>query len=290
MAFLALLILVPVAMAQNAQKVTIEDGKVYINGKQVQQDRLPESLKNIDVDTQISFWGSPSAFIQINGSIYAFEQGGIVEADSDLLESNAISVFFSTDESEHSAFKLFQQSDAPLHTYVLSAEPRHEAMNSYVTALNNQALEFGKLKLELQGVAPESGDIARQLVVQAENAARIAQSFPRVQFESYLGEIQGRDQQLYQELLREHEMELRTHQLAQQIQKADSQDAQETLAAELRAALSQIFQLKQDNREEEIEQLTQQLRELRALLDERESLRDDIIESRLKDLLEQHRW
>ncbi len=290
MAFLALLVAAPMAFAQNIQKVTIEDGKVFIDGKEVAQKNLPPSLHDLESDMFISFWSDADALVEINGNVFSIENGRILEADSDFVDEGNVSVFFSTDEGQKSAFRVFQKSGLPANTYVLAPHANQKAMQSYVTALNDQAHEMVELKLELQDLVPEGNAVARQLVVEAENAARIAQAFPRVQFESYLGQVQGRDQDLYKELLREREMEMRTHQLARQIRSAETRQQQEDLTEELRAALTEIFQLKQENRQEEIEQLSQQLKELRSRLDERESLRKDIIESRLKDLLEQHRW
>ncbi len=60
--------------------------------------------------------------------------------------------------------------------------------------------------------------------------------------------------------------------------------------AELRSALEKIFQLKQENRRVEIEQLSLRLTELKERLKERESLRDEIVENRIRELLEQYRW
>jgi len=290
MALLALLVVAPMAFAQNIQKVTIEDGKVFINGKEVAENNLPPSLRDLEADMFISFWSDADALVEINGKVFSISDNKIVEADSDLIENGNVSVFFSTDADDSHAVRLFQNSGMPANTYVVASHPNEKAMQSYVAALNDQALEMGELKLELQNLAPEGNAVARQLVVEAENAARIAQAFPRVQYESYLGQVQGRDQQLYRELLREHEMEMRTHQLARQIKNAETRQAQMDLTEELRMTLTEIFQLKQENRQEEIEQLSQQLKELRARLDERNALHEDIIESRLKDLLEQHRW
>ena len=154
----------------------------------------------------------------------------------------------------------------------------------------NVPLNSTKLTIELQQIAPESNELARRMVVEAENTARIARAFPRVQYESYLSEVRDSNQFLYQELMREREMEARTHQLAMRIRQEEQEAGREKLTSELRNVLTEIFELKQENRQHEIEQLSQQLSKLTARLEEREALKADIIESRVKDLLEQHRW
>ncbi len=165
-----------------------------------------------------------------------------------------------------------------------------DAMNSYVSQLRQRAEEFNKLTFELKEVVPESNDLARQMVVEAENAARIANILPRVEYEAYLGSLQSQNRQLYEELQRERAMEMRTHELARAVRAAGTEQERQRHTKELRGVLTEIFELKQANRRKEIKQLERQLTELQGRLAERESLKKDIIDSRLADLLNLHRW
>jgi len=285
---LMMVLIVPLAFGQDHQKVTIEDGKVFVNGKEVLKGDLPESLRNVDVNARFSFWSTDNAFIEINGNVFTFEDGRVTEADEDFVNANNAMVYFSTNESDFPV-RLFQRTPADF-SFIVAPKFHAQAMDTYMAAFSERALKFDKLRFELAEIAPESDAIARQLVVEAENAARMVSSLPRVEFESYMGRLQGRDLHLYGELLRENEMENQTHHLAMQILQAENRADQEKLTDELRKTLIEIFQLKQENRRNEIDQLAIQLKDLQGRLEERKSLQEDIIESRLKDLLERHRW
>lgn len=294
---LGLLLTVPSSMAQNqelrlrtvTQKISIENGRVFINGKEVPSSDLPKGLRDLDEETSLSFWTGNDAVIEINGSAFTYVDGRFEEADDDMAGKHNSMVFFSSDD-KGGKFKLYQSPETVTGYLVSSPTPGVHMMDSYVAELSERAAEFDKLTFELQKVAPESNELARMLVVEAENTARIARAFPQVQYESYLSEVRDSNQFLYQELVREREMEARTHELAMRIRQAEKEADREKLTSELRNVLTDIFELKQDNRQHEIEQLSKQLTELKSRLEERESLKADIIDSRIKDLLEQHRW
>lgn len=273
-----------------AKKISIEDGRVFLNGKRVEDARLPDGLRELDENVSLTFWTTDNALIDINGQTFVFENDRFREAGPDEKAQRNVMVVFSG-QSEGTNVSLFEAPEATA-TYQLRSRPTGEAhaMQSYVTQLRQRADEVNKLTFELKEVAPEGNELARQMVVEAENAARIASLLPRVEYESYLGSLQAENRVLYEELQRERQMEMRTHQLAMAARNADSSEEREKHIAELRNVLTEIFELKQDNRQQEIEQLEQQLNELQDRLAERESLKKDIIESRLADLLNLHRW
>ncbi len=293
----ALLLVVPTttALSQDfqlrsvTQKITIENGNVYVNGKEVPNSDLPKGLRELDEDTNVTFWTNEDAVIEINGLAFTYADGRFEEADEDATSRQGSMVFFSSDDKGGN-IRLYQTPDVVPGFEVRTVTGGVHMMDSYVAELNERAAEFDKLTIELQQIAPESNELARRMVVEAENTARIARAFPRVQYESYLSEVRDSNQFLYQELMREREMEARTHQLAMRIRQEEQEAGREKLTSELRNVLTEIFELKQENRQHEIEQLSQQLSKLTARLEEREALKADIIESRVKDLLEQHRW
>ena len=273
-----------------AKKISIEDGRVFLNGKQVDNARLPDGLRNLDDNVSLTFWTSDNALIEINGQTFVFEGNQFREAGPDEKADRNVMVVFSG-QSNGTNVSLFEAPQATA-TYQLRSRPTGEAhaMQSYVTQLRERAEEFNKLTFELKEVVPEGNELARQMVVEAENAARIANILPHVEYESYLGSLQAENKVLYEELQRERQMEMRTHQLAMAARNAATSQEREKHITELRSVLTEIFELKQDNRQQEIEQLEQQLNELQERLAERESLKKDIIESRLADLLNLHRW
>ena len=72
--------------------------------------------------------------------------------------------------------------------------------------------------------------------------------------------------------------------LAMKIRLADG-DEKEALTAELREALDEIFALKQESRQEKIQELREKLDEAQQELAERAELEEEIIERRLNELL-----
>jgi len=278
-----------VNLVQAAQKVTIENGTVYVNGKRVTENNLPAGLRELDSDVNMTFWTSSNALLEINGTPFVFENGSFRAADpSEKSNRNVMMVFNSQDNGAH--VRLYEAPEVVSGYVVRPQDPGSEVMKSYVAQLRERAEEFNKLTFELKEVAPESSALARQMVVEAENTARLASAFPRVEYEAYLGSMQNQNRRLYEELVRERDMEMRTHQLAQAIQAAETDDARRAHEKELRSVLTEIFELKQANRRKEIQQLENQLEELQSRLEQRESLKEDIIESRLNDLLRLHRW
>lgn len=278
-----------VSVVPVAEKVSIEKGTVFVNGKRVDASQLPAGLRDLSPEVNMTFWTADNALIEINGNTFVFEGGTFSVADPAERSQRNVTVMFSSEENGADV-RLYEAPDV-VTGYVLSTRPAEsEVMKSYVAQLREQAEEVNKLTFELKAVTPETSELARKMVVEAENTARLASVLPRVEYEAYMGSLQNQNQLLYQELIREREMEMRTHQLAKAIQRAESDSQREEYENELREVLTEIFELKQANRKQEIDQLEQQLKELQSRLEDRESLKRDIIESRLNDLLKIHRW
>ncbi|NQV73389.1 hypothetical protein HQ496_09710 [bacterium] len=274
---------------KSQQQVTIEDGKVIVNGKQVVAGLLPKSLLHLDTNTSLRFWGNEDTLFEISGVVYSVQNGTLIERDPNTLHRNNVSVYFETEKSDVPIRVFGVAPDS--RAYIVRSADRSKPMENYVAAMNEKAKEFNTIRFKLDAIQePQTAEIATQLKLGAENAARIVESFPKVQFEAYLNEIQDADNTLYNTLMREQQMELDTHRLAMKIREASTRTEQEQIAKELRAALNEIFSLKQNNRKMEIEQLSQKLEDLQKRLGEREALRDDIIENRVRELLDQYRW
>jgi ABC-type phosphate transport system auxiliary subunit len=136
----------------------------------------------------------------------------------------------------------------------------------------------------------EMVELAGQLRLEAENTARMAGAFPRVEFQSYLDDMHESDIGLYDQLIREQDMEMETHHLAMEALSATSVEHRKQVAEALRNRLNEIFDLKQENREREIEQLSKKLEDLKSRLKQRSDLRQQIIDVRMRELLGDLRW
>ena len=100
--------------------------------------------------------------------------------------------------------------------------------------------------------------------------------------QAYMQGLSERDRALYERLVREREMESEAYRLAQQLRMNPNNAP--ALRSQLREKLRAMFELKQENRREEIRQVEDVLQALRQRLQEREAMRDDIIQHRMREL------
>jgi len=166
--------------------------------------------------------------------------------------------------------------------------PVNPTIGTYLEVLDEQARAFERFGAQLaERQSRDTETLARQLRDEAEQTAIMVRAFPRVEFQTYLDGLQHRDQHLYDRLLREQRMEVASADLARRVFAAPDEPTRQSLTESLRGQLEEIFELKQQNRRDEIGQLELQLRELREQLSERERNRDAIISRRLESLVGQ---
>jgi len=102
----------------------------------------------------------------------------------------------------------------------------------------------------------------------------------------YLSEVQRQSHQLYERLLRERRMEQQTYELAKLVRQLPEGPERQAKVDTLRATLNRIFDLKQENRRREIEQLQRQILELQKSIRKREDMREQMVEHRLQQLID----
>ena len=316
---LAASLLASSVQAQETRSLHIGDGKVHIDGKLVPTDELPASLDVSDLSVHFTFSGDVEPVVQINDRRYVLEGNALREAEPG--EDDAVSFFFDDTprpaqyqlrRPQHAAgvyrlasppgapeiegvapnvsfkFELVEPDDisayAP-HAEVLERTARE--MHEQAALMEDLRVQLSELEvgqLEVEGVR-ELEDAARKMTVHAAQAARVAEAMPRIEMQHYLAGIKEKDKDLFDRLVNERERERETIQIAREIRAmADGADKAER-TEELRRRLADIFELKQANRREEIQQLEMRLEDLQQKLEERERLRDEIIEGRLRELL-----
>ncbi len=264
-------LLVP-AQAQPTHALTIRDGKVYLDGRELPKDELPESLNLEGMTAELTFTGEAQPVFEIAGVLYRVDADGLVEIDAEEAEASGMAVFFMPDAT----FDLNAVGDAPLE----------EVRERFVVGLNTRAEQLKALSYELQNRQNQEAErLMQQVRLQAEEAARMAGALPRIERESYYREVRKHDRELFEQLKREEQMEMETRRLAARIQATSDDEARQKLIEELRARLDEIFELKQANRRREIAQLEAQLEDLRKRMNEREKMRERIIELRLNELI-----
>jgi hypothetical protein len=102
----------------------------------------------------------------------------------------------------------------------------------------------------------------------------------------YFLEVQREDNALYNRLVTEFDLEAETLTRAQKIRSMPAGADRDAQITELRQLLVRIFELKQENRRMEVEQLEKQLTELQRRFEEREDLKSQIIDQRLRELIQ----
>lgn len=219
LAFIALPVL-----GQSTRTLEIRNEQVIVNGRVVPADELPPSLDLHGVTAQFSFTGTSVPVVELNGLLYAIDQGTLHEVNRPAPDTGGISVFFRDD---------------------VSAAARARSART--------------------------------------GAAQPAQQAAQEEMRQYLQAVQAQNQDLYDRLVREWRLEREVQALASEIRSLPEAEVRQHVD-QLRHRLDEIFELKQHNRRREIEQLERQLDALRERVQRRETLRQQLIEQRLRDL------
>ena len=150
------------------------------------------------------------------------------------------------------------------------------AIGDSLSSVDPSAVSARRSTVFLQGASSSNAD-------RTEAAAQAAQV---QQYQAqYLQEMQQRHKQLYDRLMYERRMEADTYELARTIRQLPVGPDRQQYLDSLRTTLHQIFELKQENRRREIEQLEDQLQELQRRLEKREQMREQMIEQRIEQLV-----
>jgi hypothetical protein len=67
--------MIPIASAQQARTLNIQDGTVYIDGQPLSEDQLPDSLDLEGIRAQYRFVGIQRPVVELKGRLFAVEEG-----------------------------------------------------------------------------------------------------------------------------------------------------------------------------------------------------------------------
>lgn len=101
---------------------------------------------------------------------------------------------------------------------------------------------------------------------------------------AYLQRVAEQDQALHSQIEREQALEADAFQRAGQIRRMAPGPARDAAREALRALLSDLLQLKDSNRREELARARERIRAIESQLDERASMHDEIVDARLQAL------
>lgn len=261
------------ALAQPGHTLSISEGTVFIDGKAIPAEDLPASLDVEGIQANFSYSGNSAPVIELDGNMYTVEDGQLVELGQSEVAGRTVTVFFRNDAlgPMPDLEGVFGLKREPSRTY-LRQEP----------VWRDQDEASGTRS---QVYSQRANVLAEQARLNKLESAQVAQLLPRLEIQGYLLEMQSQNKDLYERLVRESRLEAEAQGLAADIRTLSEGVERDALIASLQESLDAIFELKQQNRRREIEQLEQQLSDLQDRLEKREAHRQRIIEQRLLELI-----
>jgi hypothetical protein len=97
-------------------------------------------------------------------------------------------------------------------------------------------------------------------------------------------ELKERDPERFKLQMRIAELDRQSNELGQKVRRAPDGDEKKQAATELREVLNRLFDLRQEEREKNVQQIERDLKELREALEQRKAKREEIIQQRFDQL------
>lgn len=249
-----------IAGAGFAQPLTISvrDGTVVINGREIPPQELPAGLDVSGLNQTMRFTDTDDfrILVEISGRFFGIENGRLVDS-----------------------------SEAGVHVF-----PGHRFD---INVLSNRAEQLAETlalqAADLQKIRSEAGPNLRESIKAAENsvvqAARIIEMVPMLNMQNYFSDLEREDKILFRRLVEESRMEMAAARLAAEIQMLPDGAERNRRLEELRGQLNEIFDYMQLNRRQEIQQLEREIAALHVRVEKREAARESLIERRLHELI-----
>ena len=226
-----------------------------INDQIIAPQDLPENLDIYGADFRWGVSGQSQVIVDINGQHYVLTPQSIEVADDNTV---AVARIYRKGALSDPSWRLEVQSGVG-------------------------ELQHGIGKMTLSNAESQMAETAwRQASLQSSlfsNLTRMAEVM------NYFSSMEEADHELYGEMQREWHMELELTVLAVDIISIPEGQERDKKIEELRQRLSEVFDLKQENRRREVDQLESELNRLRQRMVERKAARERLIEARLKELL-----
>lgn len=291
------LVLAPDAAAQQqasharatgeSHTLVIRDGTVWLDGEAVPSDELPPGLdlRGVQMYEQIGSRGGVT--FDVRGQTLALRDGRLVRVEEPSQQAE-VSVYFrvqgETVPADEAVRRVSPQSTASVASGTAYAGSAVAAdMLRQSQALEAQVLELAEedvQRLRREQLERQVQLLQRQAASMVETANRLTQA----EVQAYFDALQQRDTDLFQQIQREWSLEASTVQIANEIRRTNDSSRRARLSEELRARLDHMFELKQENRRREIDQLERELEALQERLAQRERLRDEIVRRRMEEL------
>ena len=299
--------------AQQVRTLRIVDGEVFIDDRLVAPEELPDGFHTEGVTAYFSFssggnpptialdgrksgevaayflfssGGDPVPIIRLHGRLYKLEGSQLLDAaehdDPEFMPGPP-------PEDYSDLIRPPVPPDAPLFDQkaqvLLDRAQRMQEMAQRFQGADFQVLQ-NDLEDQLRALnIHDFQQLAHEMSIHAIDAARMARDLPYVKQRSYLADVQRTDRQLYERLIDEQRLEAETVGMAYSLRYMEDGEERDRGIEGLREQLDEMFELKQENRRREVEQIEGRLEGLRKNLAERERRRDEIVDRRLRQLL-----
>ena len=290
---LLMVILMATAATGRAQIIDLrlEEGNVIINDKVMPTSALPAGLTLEGINFRMSLAGLEEIVVEIDGRQYVVSESSIE----------------STTGSHEPEIRIRPNSGIWSYEVVgleRRALPGRNVMERIMGAALNSNARLQSFSGDLDAVSPfirvESLDslFREELFFEADSTLRItlhtqgrtANEHYNILAEvlreaDYLLQLQALDEELYSEVRAELDLEAESLALVARIKSVQQEAERNAMAEELRKQLEVIFEMKQDNRRREIEQLESELERLKDRMNRRRAARDRLIQQRMNELL-----
>ena len=254
----------------------IADGAVFIDGREILPEKLPEGFPPEGVSVDYMFSPGPDKDL-----IVAVQGGADYILEGDSLWATAPRAFSCTMQ-DYGCKDM--ESDA--YVFIIPTTPLETILERKAKDLREQARRIQDLQGRMaESQTNELQQMLEEMTMHAAEAARTASEFPHIQMQHYLSDIQNKNKGLFDRLMSERRMERETVSMARKVAAMEEGKARRDSIAVLRERLTEIFELKQENRRREVEQLEEKLQELQKAVSERERLSSEIVDRRLQELL-----
>lgn len=154
-----------VASAQQTRTLNIRDGTVYVDGKPLSEDQIPDSLKLEGVDAHYRFVGIERPVIELNGRLFAIEDGLTPVSEEEVREQRGSVILGSGAMQSRSAPQAMSRSS--------SARPE-AGQQQYLDAIQRSSRELYERLLRERRMERSAQELARAIRLLPEGTERQA--------------------------------------------------------------------------------------------------------------------
>ena len=288
---LLFVLLVLTAVSGSAQTMVLEinDGTVTVNDRVFAANELPDDLDIEGVHVRVSIFDQPSLNIEIEGSYYTVTE----EAIEPIGKTRNVQFRLRNKTGKDKHDWEYHMSGGHLHMLSNYGHDEQDGMSieivgpamdemrmRIVEELDQWTSALDLANVTFQRVQDDASATGSAKVVVVPHLQRMAEVM------NYFSQMQAADHELYEEVQTEWDLEVEIVELAARIRRLQTGDERRRMERELRERLEEVFDMKQENRRREIEQLQIELQRLRERMMERNAVRERLIDARLKDLLQ----